>query len=161
MDENGLLPQPGGFKGLGPIGVDLDPHADAIADCVLVGVSPFDWNAALSPLGCHPHKDEHALIVNIEEPLGFELQGTTPPGELGGFDPVRIPANFGKPRPHKFDVLLRHRLRSISREGRVVSGEAQKRLTPWALPHKKLRPALLPCAAPRFSTSRRRFWRRR
>src|SRR6266508_2570499 len=83
----------GGLEGLSPIGVDLDPHAEAISDCVLVGIVPLDRNAAFGSLGHHPHKDEHALIINVEEPLGFEVQGVTPRQRGHQSEPTVEPTN--------------------------------------------------------------------
>jgi hypothetical protein len=45
---------------------------------VLVCGSHLDRNTAALSRGSGAHEDQHALVVDIETPLGLEVQGATP-----------------------------------------------------------------------------------
>ena len=53
----------------------------------------LDRNPAALPLGGGVHEDQDALVVNVEEPLGLELQGGTPGQRVHKAAPRLDPAN--------------------------------------------------------------------
>src|SRR5262249_46323975 len=69
-----LFREPGGFKGLVPVDVDLEPNQHAIADRELVSVSEFDRYATPRPRGMDCDQDQYALIVDVDKALGLETQ---------------------------------------------------------------------------------------
>src|SRR5436190_4817781 len=73
-----LLPEPGGFEGLGSIRITLPPREHPVSDRVLVRDPILDRNATALPPGGDAHEDQHPLVVDLEEPLRLERQGAAP-----------------------------------------------------------------------------------
>src|SRR5215211_881208 len=69
-----LVRQPGGLEGSGAVSVDLEANEEPVADCELVGGGAFRGHTALLSDASHLDKHEYALVVDINEPLGFETK---------------------------------------------------------------------------------------
>src|SRR6185312_12736703 len=73
-----VVGQAHGLEGVRPVTVDLDPHDPTVADRDLVGDATLDRGAARLPRRGGVHEDENALLVNVEEALGLEVNGGAP-----------------------------------------------------------------------------------
>ena len=78
-----LLPQPGGFEGLGAVGEDSDALDLAVNEVIDIPGRRVLWDPAAPPRGGHSHESQDAIRAGCLESLDGELEVGTSVHDVG------------------------------------------------------------------------------